>query len=129
VAAWDAVAKIAEKPLYRFLADRYRAGVADSRVWVYAAGGANLAVDANGRLRSSDRGCYAKALRPHDLFWYEEAGAPWTTLLCNCCIMNYVRLASRFSERQGKGKTRWLLQFCRFREQTCMKRSCYGFET
>jgi L-alanine-DL-glutamate epimerase-like enolase superfamily enzyme len=39
MAVWDAVAKIAEKPLYRLLADRYRGGVADDRVWVYAAGG------------------------------------------------------------------------------------------
>lgn len=39
MAVWDAVAKIAEVPLYRLLADRYRDGVADDRVWVYAAGG------------------------------------------------------------------------------------------
>jgi len=39
MAVWDAVAKIANKPLYRILADRYRAGEADDSVWVYAAGG------------------------------------------------------------------------------------------
>ena len=39
MAAWDAVAKIAGKPLYRLLADRYRGGQADDKVWVYAAGG------------------------------------------------------------------------------------------
>jgi L-alanine-DL-glutamate epimerase-like enolase superfamily enzyme len=39
MAVWDAVAKIAGKPLHRLLADRYRGGVADDRVWVYAAGG------------------------------------------------------------------------------------------
>jgi L-alanine-DL-glutamate epimerase-like enolase superfamily enzyme len=39
MAIWDAVAKIAGKPLYRLLADRYREGKADSRVFVYAAGG------------------------------------------------------------------------------------------
>ncbi|MDQ3780552.1 MAG: mandelate racemase/muconate lactonizing enzyme family protein [Chloroflexota bacterium] len=39
MAVWDAVAKIAEQPLWRLLADRYREGVADERVWVYAAGG------------------------------------------------------------------------------------------
>jgi L-alanine-DL-glutamate epimerase-like enolase superfamily enzyme len=39
MAVWDAVAKIAEKPLYRLLAERYRAGQADGKVWVYAAGG------------------------------------------------------------------------------------------
>jgi len=39
MAVWDAVAKIAQKPLYRLLADRYRGGVAADRVFVYAAGG------------------------------------------------------------------------------------------
>jgi D(-)-tartrate dehydratase len=39
MAIWDAVAKIADKPLYRLLADRYRDGKADSKVFVYAAGG------------------------------------------------------------------------------------------
>jgi L-alanine-DL-glutamate epimerase-like enolase superfamily enzyme len=39
MAVWDAVAKIARKPLHRLLADRYHGGVADERVWVYAAGG------------------------------------------------------------------------------------------
>ncbi|WP_207476862.1 mandelate racemase/muconate lactonizing enzyme family protein [Arenibaculum pallidiluteum] len=39
MAVWDAVAKIEGKPLYQLLADRYRGGQADDRVWVYAAGG------------------------------------------------------------------------------------------
>ena len=39
MAVWDAVAKIAGQPLYRLLADRYRDGVHDDKVWVYAAGG------------------------------------------------------------------------------------------
>ena len=39
MAVWDAVAKIAGQPLYRVLADRFRGGVADDKVWVYAAGG------------------------------------------------------------------------------------------
>jgi L-alanine-DL-glutamate epimerase-like enolase superfamily enzyme len=39
MAVWDAVAKIAGVPLYRLLADRFRGGVADSKVFVYAAGG------------------------------------------------------------------------------------------
>jgi L-alanine-DL-glutamate epimerase-like enolase superfamily enzyme len=39
MAVWDAVAKIAEVPLWRLLADRYRGGVADETVFVYAAGG------------------------------------------------------------------------------------------
>jgi D(-)-tartrate dehydratase len=39
MAVWDAVAKIAGKPLWRLLADRYRGGEADESVWVYAAGG------------------------------------------------------------------------------------------
>ena len=39
MAVWDAVAKTAGQPLYRLLADRYRGGQADDKVWVYAAGG------------------------------------------------------------------------------------------
>jgi D(-)-tartrate dehydratase len=39
MAVWDAVAKIEERPLYRVLADRYRNGAVDERVFVYAAGG------------------------------------------------------------------------------------------
>ena len=39
MAVWDAVAKIAGVPLYKLLADRYRGGVHDEKVWVYAAGG------------------------------------------------------------------------------------------
>ena len=128
MAVWDAVAKIEGKPLYRLLADRYRNGVADEKVWVYAAGGyyypgkdhtqlqdemrgyrdrgyrvvkmkiggasrdedlrridavlevvgvgRYLAVDANGRFDVETAVAYAKALRPYDLFWYEEAGDP-----------------------------------------------------
>lgn len=39
MAVWDAVAKIAGVPLYRLLADRYRRGAVNAKVFVYAAGG------------------------------------------------------------------------------------------
>ena len=39
MAVWDAVAKTAGLPLYRLLANRYRGGRFDTRVFVYAAGG------------------------------------------------------------------------------------------
>jgi L-alanine-DL-glutamate epimerase-like enolase superfamily enzyme len=39
MAVWDAVAKVAGKPLFRLLAERYGDGTADPRVFVYAAGG------------------------------------------------------------------------------------------
>ena len=39
MAVWDAVAKIAGLPLYRLLANRYRGGRFDAKVFVYAAGG------------------------------------------------------------------------------------------
>jgi D(-)-tartrate dehydratase len=39
MAVWDAVAKIAAVPLYRLLADRYRGGRIERKVFVYAAGG------------------------------------------------------------------------------------------
>jgi L-alanine-DL-glutamate epimerase-like enolase superfamily enzyme len=39
VAVWDAVAKIAGKPLYRVLAERYSQGSAPERVFCYVGGG------------------------------------------------------------------------------------------
>jgi len=39
VALWDAVAKIAEKPLHRLLAERYNAGKVSERVFCYVGGG------------------------------------------------------------------------------------------
>ena len=39
MAVWDAVAKIARKPLYRLLAERHGDGRVDQTVFVYAAGG------------------------------------------------------------------------------------------
>src|SRR6185312_9344252 len=39
MAVWDAVAKIAGKPLFRLLAERYGTGKPNPRVFVYAAGG------------------------------------------------------------------------------------------
>ena len=39
MAVWDAVAKLEDRPLYRVLADRFRGGQVDERVFVYAAGG------------------------------------------------------------------------------------------
>ncbi|MGE5616213.1 MAG: mandelate racemase/muconate lactonizing enzyme family protein [Bacillota bacterium] len=39
MAVWDAVAKIAGKPLFQLLAERYGNGTANRRVFVYAAGG------------------------------------------------------------------------------------------
>jgi L-alanine-DL-glutamate epimerase-like enolase superfamily enzyme len=127
MAVWDAVAKIAGKPLYRLLAERYGRGQPDDKVWVYAAGGyyypgkddtqlqaemksyrdrgykvvkmkigngldedlrrieavlkivgdgQNLAVDANGRFDLDTAIAYGEALKPYNLFWYEEAGDP-----------------------------------------------------
>jgi L-alanine-DL-glutamate epimerase-like enolase superfamily enzyme len=39
MAVWDAAAKIAEKPLYQLLADQFGDGHANTKVFVYAAGG------------------------------------------------------------------------------------------
>ena len=127
MAVWDAVAKIAGKPLFRLLAERH-GREADPRVFVYAAGGyyypnkddaalraemrsyldrgytvvkmkiggapldedrrrieavlaeigsgAQLAVDANGRLDLQTAIGTAAMLRDYPLFWYEEAGDP-----------------------------------------------------
>lgn len=128
MAVWDAVAKIEGKPLWRLLADRYRNGVADDKVWVYAAGGyyypgkdlsalqdemksyrdrgyrvvkmkiggepladdlkrieavlkivgdgQNLCVDVNGRFDIKTAIEYGNAIRPYNLYWYEEVGDP-----------------------------------------------------
>lgn len=127
MALWDLTAKLADKPLYQLIADRWRGGVIDDSVFVYAAGGyyhpgkhlnalqaemqsyldrgyrvckmkignglehdiprieaalevvgegRNLAVDANGRFDLETAIAYADALKPYDLFWYEEAGDP-----------------------------------------------------
>ena len=39
MALWDALAKAADVPLWRLLADRFNGGKADASAWVYAAGG------------------------------------------------------------------------------------------
>jgi D(-)-tartrate dehydratase len=39
MAVWDVVAKIAEKPLFGLLAERYGNGIANPKIFVYAAGG------------------------------------------------------------------------------------------
>src|SRR5262245_26689066 len=39
MAIWDAAAKIAGRPLFRMIAEQHGSGTADSRVFVYAAGG------------------------------------------------------------------------------------------
>lgn len=56
MAIWDAVAKIAGVPLWRLLADRYRGGVADETVWVYAAGGYYYPGKDHSRLQDEMRG-------------------------------------------------------------------------
>ncbi len=56
MAVWDAVAKIAGVPLWRLLADRYRGGVADESVWVYAAGGYYYPGKDHGQLQDEMRG-------------------------------------------------------------------------
>lgn len=55
MAVWDAVAKIAEKPLFRLLAEQ-NGGEADPRVFVYAAGGYYYPGKDLGALRKEMRG-------------------------------------------------------------------------
>jgi D(-)-tartrate dehydratase len=59
MAVWDAVAKIAGLPLYRLLANRYRAGLFDSKVFVYAAGGYYYPDQALSALQDEMRGYLA----------------------------------------------------------------------
>lgn len=56
MAVWDAVAKIAGQPLYRLLADRYRNGQVDDKVWIYAAGGYYYPGKAEGQLQDEMKG-------------------------------------------------------------------------
>ncbi|HZT48469.1 MAG TPA: enolase C-terminal domain-like protein [Hyphomicrobiaceae bacterium] len=128
MAIWDAVAKIAGKPLWRLLAERFNGGRFDERVLVYpgggyyypgkelagleaemrgyqeqgyrvvkmkiggadlatdlarieavlkvAGGGANVAVDANGRFDLDTALAYGRAIEGYGLFWFEEPGDP-----------------------------------------------------
>lgn len=55
MAVWDAVAKIAGRPLFRLLAERYGNGQADARVFVYAAGGYYYPNQDLGKLRAEMR--------------------------------------------------------------------------
>lgn len=54
MAVWDAVAKIADKPLFRLLAERH-GRTAEPRVFVYAAGGYYYPGKADGELRAEMR--------------------------------------------------------------------------
>src|SRR5581483_5052731 len=128
MAVWDAVAKIAGKPLWRLLAERCNGGRFDEKVLVYpgggyyypgkeldgleaemrgyqaqgyrvvkmkiggadlatdlarieavmkvAGGGANVAVDANGRFDLDTALAYGRAIEGYGLFWFEEPGDP-----------------------------------------------------
>jgi D(-)-tartrate dehydratase len=55
MAIWDAVAKIAEKPLFQLLAERYGNGTANRRIFVYAAGGYYYPGQDLGQLRAEMR--------------------------------------------------------------------------
>lgn len=63
MAVWDAVAKIEGKPLYRLLAERYRGGVYDEKVWVYAAGGYYYPGKDHAKLQDEMRGYLDRGYR------------------------------------------------------------------
>ncbi len=78
MAVWDAVAKIARKPLYRLLAERYGDGRVDETVFVYAAGGYYYPGKDHAQLQDEmkrylDRGYTVVKLK---IGGYEEAGDP-----------------------------------------------------
>ncbi|MCY0385751.1 mandelate racemase/muconate lactonizing enzyme family protein [Robbsia sp. Bb-Pol-6] len=56
MAVWDVVAKIADRPLFQLLAERYGNGVPERRVFVYAAGGYYYPDQDHGKLKDEMRG-------------------------------------------------------------------------
>jgi L-alanine-DL-glutamate epimerase-like enolase superfamily enzyme len=76
MAVWDAVAKIAGVPLYKLLADRYRGGVHDDSVWVYAAGGYYYPGKDHAQLQAEMRG-YRD--RGYEVVKMKIGGAPLAT--------------------------------------------------
>jgi L-alanine-DL-glutamate epimerase-like enolase superfamily enzyme len=56
MALWDIVAKVEDRPLYAVLADRYRGGVHDAAVKVYAAGGYYYPEDSHVQLQKEMQG-------------------------------------------------------------------------
>jgi L-alanine-DL-glutamate epimerase-like enolase superfamily enzyme len=56
MAVWDAVAKIADKPLFQLLAERYGNGQANRKVFVYAAGGYYYPGKDDAKLKDEMRG-------------------------------------------------------------------------
>jgi len=63
MAVWDAAAKIAGKPLYQLLAERYGDGRANRRVFVYAAGGYYYPGKDDSQLIAEMRGYLARGYR------------------------------------------------------------------
>jgi L-alanine-DL-glutamate epimerase-like enolase superfamily enzyme len=63
MAVWDAAAKIAGKPLWRLLAERYGDGAPDPRVFVYAAGGYYYPGKDDAQLIAEMRGYLARGYR------------------------------------------------------------------
>src|SRR3546814_12417939 len=55
MAVWDAVAKIANKPLFQHLADEYGNGQPNRKVFVYAAGGYYYPGQDHGKLKDEMR--------------------------------------------------------------------------
>tara|TARA_R110002096_G_scaffold6206_4_gene28538 strand:+ start:5492 stop:6652 length:1161 start_codon:yes stop_codon:yes gene_type:complete len=56
MALWDLLAKMEGKPLYRTLADRFRDGVCDKKIKVYAAGGYYYPGDSLGKFKDEMQG-------------------------------------------------------------------------
>jgi L-alanine-DL-glutamate epimerase-like enolase superfamily enzyme len=73
MAVWDAVAKIAGKPLFQLLAERYGNGKAEPRVFVYAAGGYYYPGKDDEALKNEMRGYLA---RGYSVVKMKIGGAP-----------------------------------------------------
>ena len=68
--------------------------------------GQRLAVDANGRFDLATAIAYAKALQPHDLFWFEQAGDPLDYAL-------QAELAQHYAKPMATGENLFSMQDAR----------------
>jgi len=84
MAVWDAVAKIAGKPLFQLLAERYRDGQPDRKIFVYAAGGYYY----RGRITTSSKMKCAVISIAATQWSRKRSAVPRSTKICAASILS-----------------------------------------